>query len=327
MPKTIADIWNLRSRYKEDVGIEVEMEFNPGLRAGDIPPTHELLLTGKAGNSWTTHNDGSLRAGIEFVTAYPIPITDVRASVATLLTKVKNVNFSHRTSVHSHFNVQNMTLLQVSSAVLGWWVFEECVLQLVDPKRRGNQFCLPWTLAEGQVRTFVTDMKEGAHFSYFNADGYKYSAMNLANIPRMGTMEFRALEGTKDVDKITTLITGIHKMLHRFSQFTTPDQMFDYFFDMKDKPDTLVDEFLFELGPLVRDKYKKYKQSLYESMIHISYAAYLDWEKYKKDTPTAKAKHGYNPVGLMDAVMNAPFNQPRPMRMHAIVADDEGDRN
>ena len=48
--------------------------------------------------------------------------------------------------------------------------------------------------------------------------------MNLANIPRMGTMEFRALEGTKDVTKITNMITGIHQMLHRFAQHDTPDQ-------------------------------------------------------------------------------------------------------
>lgn len=328
---TLAKYYGMKQLYSTDLGIEIEAEFKDGLPNGVGNP-----VPIDAATQWIPHNDGSLRRGVEFTTSKPIGVADTRRAVKTLFDKWPNFTFSQRTSVHFHFNVQHRTFLEIYTAILGFWVFEDCIISVCDPKRHGNLFCLPWTLAEGQVVNFVNDFKKKSYFYTFSPDHYKYSAFNLACLRNLGTLEFRALEGTYDIDKIVAISSGIHTLINGLAnQYASPAHMFDDFFTKLDTPEQLLDRWVPEpLRGMIKDKCPDYKNSIRDSMTQISYAAYLDWERDTADIPPRK-KSAYElaiereraDIDRLVGMPAAPFLGAGGggLRMNAVVVDDEED--
>lgn len=160
-------------------------------------------------------DDGSLRSsekgvGVEAITL-PIKIEHTR----NLLTRffkhfnINETNYSERCSVHIHFNVQPLEWEQLSTICLVYQTVERVLFQFIGNDRDQNIFCVPWSQCNltcniiPNIERYKQDALRGWQ---------KYTALNLIPIFDQGTIEFRHMHGTCDVDKIMLWIGIISKM-------------------------------------------------------------------------------------------------------------------
>ncbi len=171
------------------IGIEVEVENVSGV---SMP----------RGSAWQTVSDGSLRNnGIEFITQ-PIRACDAPKILHQLMSGILNqeCHFSPRTSVHIHLNVQDIQSHQVQDMVMLYTVFERLFYRFAGRGRIRNIFCVP--LCETSLLTEMSEKELGK-------DWNKYTGLNLVTIrgdrdggSAYGTIEFRQMHGTPNVEKL-----------------------------------------------------------------------------------------------------------------------------
>ena len=149
---------------------------------------------------FTTTTDGSLRNhGYEFISA-PLDKETLLGAFknlhATLQYYDKSDAFSNRTSTHVHINCRTLTPEQTRQLVLFYALFEEFFFSFVDPVRRSNIHCVPLT------ETFLPSVYRNNLNSMID-HWHKYTALNLIPLTKLGTIEFRHLQGT-DNEEVTT---------------------------------------------------------------------------------------------------------------------------
>jgi hypothetical protein len=112
-------------------------------------------------------------------------------------------NYSERCSTHVHFNVEPLEWSHIAALCLVYQTVETLLFKYVGNDRENNIFCVPWSHCNlsYQVVTNLENNGVGALRRW-----QKYSALNLLPILDLGTVEFRHLEGTCDVKRITTWI-------------------------------------------------------------------------------------------------------------------------
>jgi len=118
-------------------------------------------------------------------------------------------NYSGRCSTHVHVNCQDLTTDQVQIVCLLYQVLERPLFGFIGHERDGNIFCVPWNqcnLTFDFVKKFTEDPHSTAR------TWQKYTALNLIPLRDRGTLEFRHLEGTCDVERITAWINIISSM-------------------------------------------------------------------------------------------------------------------
>lgn len=200
------------------VGLELEVEFNNDV-AG-FPPV----------KGWEFHVDPSLRGhALEFTTNGPISIDSLDEQLNLLFTEIHKYNpvkDTPRTSTHVHVNCTKLIPIQIMNGLIFSWLIEESLLNYCAPHRRSSRFCLSLRNAPLMMKN-ITRLVESFEFS-FMADGgqYKYSNIAYHNLSRIGTIEFRGLEGTFDQKRIKEWATLVYNCIH------TPAQMFKDPLDM-----------------------------------------------------------------------------------------------
>lgn len=185
---TVLPTWKL--------GIEVEVE-----------KTQNVYITTKTNKIWKQKEDASLKIyGKEFVSC-PIKAKYAEAALKTLLNDlmVGNAEFTPRCSIHIHINARSLTLDQIKSILYIYVSVEDLLFNFVGEQRRKSIFCVP--LKETQDLYFINKYIE--HPTLIN--WLKYTALNLLPMwkPHMGTLEFRHLHGTYNIEKILTWINII----------------------------------------------------------------------------------------------------------------------
>lgn len=182
------------------VGIEVEVE-----RITRIDPNTTLLL-------WQIREDGSLRNnGREFV-SWPMPAFYSYPALQLLFNGLNaDHDFSKRTSIHVHINVRNLTAQQVLATLLIYHSVEPLLFDYVGGNRTNNIFCVPWTNSD-----FLSHKLGGPDkwktLAELRGLSEKYSALNIIPLETFGTLEFRHMPGTSDVQKIIRWIDMITAM-------------------------------------------------------------------------------------------------------------------
>lgn len=191
---------------KGDVGIEIECE---GER---LFPHHSVL--------WKTEADNSLRGqypdkSCEWVLNEPVPKEDVRLALKELFdmqaaNKAK-FKFSFRTSVHIHINVGHLTRDQVMAMAYAYYLIEDLMLEYCAEHRRFNRFCLSIGQAEGAIPYIkrMISIDEGLFIKSNPQNAIRYSSLNLEALFKYGSLEFRALEGNADIDRIDTWVRAL----------------------------------------------------------------------------------------------------------------------
>lgn len=177
-------------------GLELEIE--------NVPNFDEMVVTGM-----TSVEDGSLRNyGREFLTK-PATFSVVHNILTRFFEKNKltELNYSERTSVHVHANCQDLTQEQIASVCLLYQVFEKLLYEFVGEERDKNIFCIPWDQTLLSYAS-VSNLLGGKGVMGLKS-WQKYTGLNLLPLFSLGTMEFRHMAGTNDLNKISTWLNLI----------------------------------------------------------------------------------------------------------------------
>lgn len=176
------------------VGIEVEAENFTGL-------DNSFDVT----KCWRVSEDGSLRnSGVEFI-SLPMPARVVKSALELLFSSIPEdhpLDFSKRTSIHIHMNVLDDTYEELLNLIMLYVVFEDALFRFAGGFRKKSIFCVPLketTLLSPSILSDISLITEGVRW-------LKYSACNLLPVSYLGTVEFRHLRGTDDIDTIVTWV-------------------------------------------------------------------------------------------------------------------------
>lgn len=182
------------------IGIEVEVENAGNVNA--IP----------RGSVWQLISDGSLRnTGVEYITT-PIPARYAPQVLQQLMSQILNGDccFSPRTSVHVHLNCQDLELHQVLDFMLLYTVYERLFYKFAGRGRIRNIYCVPIT----ETDLMVELCEKGVGKSWL-----KYTGLNMCPLRTSrddgqgyGTLEFRHMHGTFNVEKLSIWINLITKL-------------------------------------------------------------------------------------------------------------------
>jgi hypothetical protein len=178
------------------VGIEIEVERIGGVRLG---PDFKR---------WTTTTEGSLINGVEFVsdpvwgTAIADALDEIDAYFKEALPYV-----SFRCSVHIHVNVLDMPTDRLLDLLRLGIIYEPAFFRLHDG-RRDNIFCVPvassYKIQQGYATAFRY-LRTGRNFDS-NVVPSKYAATNINNLTSLGTIEYRHMAGSVDIQRISDWI-------------------------------------------------------------------------------------------------------------------------
>lgn len=168
------------------MGVEYEVEdYEGGLRNG--------------ANSWSAHNDASLRNGVEFVFSRPLSGAVAVSALQDFEHSEHTFNTSERTSTHIHFNAADgCTIGQVRSLFALMYMIEPAVFRIASEDRKWCSYCQPLTdyspqrlirlLASSDRQQFVEAARGERHQD-------KYYGMNMSSLSRHTTIEFRYFPG------------------------------------------------------------------------------------------------------------------------------------
>ena len=222
--KKLFEILGQQPLLDRDVGIEIECEGE------------NLAIVNNA--IWNTVDDGSLRgyfpdSRAEFVLKKPIPAKGVNAALSQLIKAQANakLNFSFRTSVHVHVNVQGLTQVQLINMIYTYLLLEEAMMNYCGRDRKGNRFCLRLADAEGILDSITYLIEKGVEqFVYnFHEDNIRYSAINLGSLRKYGSLEFRGMRGNLDNKILTTWCTALLNIRAYAMLVENPHKIYDDF--------------------------------------------------------------------------------------------------
>ncbi len=189
------------------VGIEVEVE-----NLGSAPAFDGW---------WHRTEDGSLRNfGREYISE-PLRGSQVEYGLRLLFNTLQSYpyKFTPRCSVHIHINARYMTCEQLSNMMLIYLVFEKALFKYVGQDRDKNIHCVPLLDTELLSRLFQVVNLERPPGQWM-----KYTAVNLVTLGSLGTIEFRHMHGTDDVDRLMDWINIILSM-KIYAYKTNPEEL------------------------------------------------------------------------------------------------------
>jgi len=253
--KKVSELFKTKA-VKGDVGVEIEVE-GKGLSIVDTAV-------------WRTESDGSLRGEFpttcaEYIFQTPIVVSAVKAAIISLKESLgpKAVfEFSHRTSVHVHVNVQKLEYQQLLAMMYTYLLLEEPLTSFAGKKRKGNNFCLRAIDAEGLIDTLnqMFGMGENGSLMIRN-DAVRYSAMNIEALKKYGSLEFRVMEGNMDEERIQTWCSALVMLREYGEALGTPEAVYDRFNALG--VDAFLDDVLGHLSHLF--KYAKVERDVLTS--------------------------------------------------------------
>tara|TARA_B100000929_G_C15511743_1_gene421156 strand:- start:34693 stop:35592 length:900 start_codon:yes stop_codon:yes gene_type:complete len=219
---TVAKMFGLRRTCNADVGIEIEVE-------GKRLPYDRVSST-----YWHVEGDGSLRGdglenACEFVLAEPMSLGKAKDALVHLddcYEKNKSVvNDSPRAGVHIHVNCQNLSLLELYNFITAYLIFENCLVSFCGPDREGNLFCLRAKDAEYLIYSLCRALETGSYRRTLCTDELRYASMNVRALGSYGSLEFRAMRGTRDMGRIALWAEILVNLRDRSVSFQNPVEM------------------------------------------------------------------------------------------------------
>lgn len=198
------------------VGLEIETE-NVG---------YGVDYTALINKLWQVKEDGSLRGrAYEFV-SLPCPIGQLIPELEEFWAKTRftEENYTDRCSIHVHTNITDMTTPQVTSLFLVYSVVEDVLFEFVNHhkakndygySRDTNLYCVPWSQCR-MNHSLAQNMFMDASFAF--KAWQKYTALNILPARSIGTLEWRHMHGTADMEKITKWLNLIGSIMRYAKQ-------------------------------------------------------------------------------------------------------------
>lgn len=212
------------------VGLELEIENIPKGLGFYTDECHDI-----ARGYWSVEEDGSLRprgAAWEFISA-PAPISHTIPELHKFFEHFQftDKNYTDRCSVHVHANVLDWTTEQVANLAMVYPVFEEVLFHFVNhyncPNKEGywrdtNIYCIPWNqcrMNNEMVYSIMNTINEKVR------EWQKYTALNVVPVRTQGTVEWRHMHGTADMDKLTKWLAIIGAIMKFCKEVDMKDMM------------------------------------------------------------------------------------------------------
>lgn len=209
--RTVRELMRVRST-SGDVGIEVEVEGE------NLPHIDEY---------WNVTHDGSLRGeALEYVLKKPMKLPEALEALEYLGHHLsqKNVSVidSGRCGVHVHVNCQKLNIVQLYNLFTINFILEDLLTQFCGESRVGNLFCLRAKDAEYIIDRLSLAAEEEEFRRAFSTDDLRYAAMNVKSLPQYGSLEFRAMRGTTDIQLIHKWASILVRLREAAKEFPHP---------------------------------------------------------------------------------------------------------
>lgn len=217
--KTVREIIGL-PQTKGDIGIEIEVE---GI---NLPTQHHL-----SSGIWRVDNDGSLKGpeNREYVTPMPIDLRGANASLDYLGDAYKRTGAtildSIRAGVHIHRNVQDLTLKQLFTFIVAYFTLEKVLVNWCGEGREGNLFCLRGTTDAEYILFELMKAIEKRKLGGLKTDNLRYCSLNVCSLFKYGSIEFRAMRGTADLELIKVWAATIDELYNTSLKFVDPQEI------------------------------------------------------------------------------------------------------
>lgn len=216
--KTIAEIAKLPSSRitKGLYGLEIEVE------GVNLPTTNPSM--------WVMEKDGSLKTeeAWEYVMPKPTSLSVVKERLDYLAQRYKDcdstVHESIRAGVHVHMNVQSWDIKQLITFATCYYILEDVLLKWCGESREGNLFCLRTRDAEFVLFQLVKSLQT-KNLKYLNNDIIRYASLNFLSLFKYGSVEFRGMRGTGDLDLIYKWAKMIDELRQSSLQFDNPTEV------------------------------------------------------------------------------------------------------
>lgn len=314
-----------------DIGIEIEVE---GKR---LPCVSMSIQDYKEGapfkKFWLYHPDGSLRGeeNGEYVLVKPIKFDQVPEALEALwrlfeACKTK-LDDSNRTSTHVHLNVQQFHTNRLTSLMALYIIFEEVLTAWCGDHRVGNLFCLRAKDAPGMLHAIKALIN--LDFAGGISDQLHYSGMNVNALNKYGSLEFRSLRGTQDVETILQWCNVLRRLYDLSADFKDPREIC-YLFS-GNGPVAFFENILGDCAPYIRSgvpmSETEIRQSMYEGIRLAQDICYCrDWSlfeevKLSKDPfgrPQKKVMQGLQYYAMTDV------DQPQYQEPYDAAMDNHG---
>jgi len=218
---TIGDLIGRNQYNGALLGVEVEVE---GYRLPTNCPGFNVV------------KEGSLRCvndepGKEYVFRAPAPLDNAIIMLKTLRNMLYRpdprsiVQFSNRTSVHVHVNVSDLTVEEWFTFLFLWVLYEEALIDFCGEERKGNLFCLSSRDAEGLLFT-LEEFTETGQFHRID-DEVRYCAVNTVATPKYGSLEFRTMRGTMDMNVLTPWLSTLVSLRNMAQEIGHPNKLIE----------------------------------------------------------------------------------------------------
>lgn len=190
---------------KGDFGIEIEMEM-------DRPLEETTDIT----KYWRFEIDNSLRGySQELVVKSPINLDKVGPYITKLKDSISDQKVcilpSIRAGVHIHLNMQGYTVGDVIKFMLCYYPLETVLTNRCGFGRQGNLFCLRAKDAEF-ILSSLERVIQKEDLYILRHDKYRYTALNPTSLFKYGSLEFRALATTPELDNIERFCDILYKL-------------------------------------------------------------------------------------------------------------------
>jgi hypothetical protein len=180
---------------------------------------------------WRIDADPSLKSGFEgreYVMKKPSSLEGVAQALNQLdeaYTRYGSDVIDTVTSgVHVHVNVQDLTPKQLFTFIVTYFVLEELLLTYCGPSREGNHFCLRAKDAEWIIHELV-GVAINRKLKKLDTDTLRYCSLNVISLFKYGSIEFRAMRGTRDLDAIYEWVEILDKVREASLEFAKPSDV------------------------------------------------------------------------------------------------------
>ena len=158
----------------------------------------------------------------------PILYGNIEVALENLISNLEHYKTSARCSVHIHVNVADLTESQLTTLILVYTIFERFLFE-ESGRRFNSNYCVP---LQHQVILPIENELAVVKAVKFP----KYSAIHLFaqtdTGKLLGTLEFRHLKGTLDVNYIKNWVYYLVSM-HHYAQNTHLNQFKENLYDMR----------------------------------------------------------------------------------------------
>lgn len=182
---------------------------------------------------WKVDADASLRGeSCEYVLKKPLSLPQAKLAIDHLgecYTEASTVvHESVRAGVHVHINCQDLNIVQLYTFMTLYLALEPLLVHYCGSTREGNLFCLRSQDAD-YLLWALTHAAQSKDFLSLDDENLRYASMNVMALASYGSLEFRAMRGTADLEAIWIWVKMLHILKLKAQAYDSPA---DIIFDM-----------------------------------------------------------------------------------------------